>query len=51
MFVCVFLCGLQKPEEGNRSPELEVQVVINHCMGAEVWTQALCKCNKCSKAF
>lgn len=46
MFVCVCLCGLQKPEEGVRSPELKVQVVMNHCMGAAVWTQALCKYSK-----
>jgi hypothetical protein len=56
LYVCMYVCMyvhhvmqfLGKPEEGSSLPELELQMVVCHHMGAGIGSAAFCRSNTCS---
>lgn len=38
---------VQRPEEDTGTLELEIEMVVGHHVGAEIWIQVLSKSNKC----
>jgi hypothetical protein len=52
MYVCIYCATYVPATRGQKRPsgllELELQMVVNHHVGAGIWTQVLCESRHCS---